>query len=301
VQWPAIQEIKSEQPLHVGLKAGKMLVGAVTTNDGKIEVSTKNAGNVEVSKDTGVVMRSDSEQLAWEKLQHPGFLEGWEGGLNLGFGLTAGNSETTNLALAFTGTRTGLHDQLSLYAASVYSRNDLATAATRVTANTNKGGARYDHDIRPRLFVFVNTAFFTDALQDLNLRSVVGGGLGLHAIKEPSTTLDLLGGFAYTRENYTQLAPLPHLIHNFAAAQIGDEFMHKMAKSTVITQKAYFFPDLSEGGEYRATFDLGTVTKINKWLGWQNMFADVYVTNPPTGKKKNDVVFTTGLNVTFTH
>lgn len=301
VQWPAIQEIKSEQPLHVGLKEGKTLVGAVTTNDGKIEVSTKNAGNVEVSKDTVIVMRSDAEQLAWEKLQHPGFLEGWEGGLNLGYGLTAGNSETKNLALAFTGTRTGLHDKLSLYAASVYSANDLATAATRVTANTNKGGARYDRDIIPRLFGFVNADFFTDALQDLNLRSVVGAGLGLHAIKKPSTTLDLLGGIAYTRENYTQLAPLPRLIHNFAAAQIGDEFMHKMAKSTVITQKAYFFPDLSKGGEYRATFDLGTVTKINKWLGWQNMFGDVYVTNPPTGKKKNDVVFTTGLNVTFTH
>jgi hypothetical protein len=36
-------------------------------------------------------------------------------------------------------------------------------------------------------------------------------------------------------------------------------------------------------------------------LGWQNTFGDVYVTNPPGGKKKNDIVFTTGLNVTFLH
>jgi putative salt-induced outer membrane protein YdiY len=301
VQWPAIQDVKSEQPLHVGLKGGQNVVGPVSTSDGNIEVSTKNAGNVEAPKEAVVVMRSDAEQSAWEKLQHPGLLQGWEGGVNFGFGLTAGNSETKNLALAFTGTRTGLHDKLSLYAGSVYSRNDMATADARVTANANKGGARYDRDITPRLFAFVNTDFFTDALQDLNLRSVIGGGLGWHAIKSPSTTLDLLGGINYTRENYTQLAPLPRLIRSFAAAQIGDELSHKMGKSTLITQKAYFFPDLSEGGEYRATFDLGTVTKINRWLGWQNMFGDVYVTNPPTGKKKNDVVFTTGLNVTFTH
>jgi hypothetical protein len=83
------------------------------------------------------------------------------------------------------------------------------------------------------------------------------------------------------------------------AGQIGDEFLHKLTKSTVITQRAYFFPDFQNSGEYRATFDFGTVTKINKWLGWQNTFGDVYVTNPPTGKKKNDLVFTTGLNVTF--
>jgi hypothetical protein len=45
---------------------------------------------------------------------------------------------------------------------------------------------------------------------------------------------------------------------------------------------------------------LGTVTKISKWLGWQNQFGDIYVTNPPAGKKQNDVVFTTGLNIAFT-
>jgi len=301
VEWPAVQEIKSEQPLHVSLKGGQNLVGPVTTTDGKIEVATKNAGNVEAPKEAIVVMRSDSEQAAWEKLQHPGLLQGWEGGVNVGFGLTAGNSETKNLALAFTGVRTGLHDKLSLYADSVYSSNDLAPGSTRVTSNTNKGGARYDRDIIPRMFGFVNADFFTDALQDLNLRSVVGGGLGWHAIKRPSTTFDILGGLVYTRENYTQLAPLPRLIHSFAAAQIGDELMHKVAKSTVITQRAYFFPNFNEGGEYRATFDFGTVTKINKWLGWQNTFGDVYVTNPPTGKKKNDLVFTTGLNIAFTH
>ena len=301
VDWSAIQDVKSEQPLHVGLKDGKTVVGPVSTVDGKLEVSTKTAGNVEAPKESIVVMRSDSEQLAWEKLQHPGLLEGWNGGVTVGFGLTAGNSETKNLALAFNGVRTGLHDKLSLYAGSVYSTNNLAPAATRVTANTNRGGARYDRDITPRVFGFVNADFSTDALQDLNLRQVYGGGVGFHAIKNDNTTLDLLGGIAYTRENYTQVAPLPRLIHSFVAGQIGDEFMHKIAKSTVITQRAYFFPDFQSSGEYRATFDFGSVTKFSKWLGWQNSFGDVYVTNPPTGKKKNDVVFTTGLNVAFTH
>jgi putative salt-induced outer membrane protein YdiY len=301
VDWSAIQDVKSEHPLHIGLKDGKTVVGPVTTVDGKLEVSTKNAGNVETPKESIVVMRSDSEQVSWEKSQHPGLLEGWNGGITVGFGLTAGNSETKNLALAFNGIRTGLHDKLTLYAGSVYSANDRAPAATRVTANTNRGGARYDRDITPRVFGFVNADFSTDALQDLNLRQVFGGGLGFHAIKHDDTTLDLLGGVAYTRENYTQVAPLPRLIHSFAAGQIGDEFMHKIGKSTVITQRAYFFPDFQDSGEYRATFDFGTVTKISKWLGWQNSFGDVYVTNPPAGKKKNDVVFTTGLNVTFTH
>ena len=220
VDWAAIQDVKSDQPLHVGLKDGKSVVGPVTTADGKIQVSTKTAGNVEVPKESIVVMRSDPEQLAWEKQQHPGLLEGWQGGLNIGFGLTAGNSETKNLALAFNGVRTGLHDKLTLYAGSVYSKNDLVPAATQVTANTNRGGARYDRDITPRLFGFGNADFATDALQDLNLRQVYGGGLGFHAIKNDNTTLDLLGGIAYTRENYTQLAPLPRLDPQFCGRAV---------------------------------------------------------------------------------
>lgn len=28
---------------------------------------------------------------------------------------------------------------------------------------------------------------------------------------------------------------------------------------------------------------------------------DIYVTNPPAGKKLNDILLTTGLNVSFTH
>jgi len=147
-----------------------------------------------------------------------------------------------------------------------------------------------------------------DGLQCLNIRTVLGGGLGFHAIKRESTTLDFLGGANYTHENYTQETPTPvppnfqpKITRNLAAATIGDQFMHKLSKSTEITQDAFFYPDFTSGGDYRATFDLGTVTKISKWLGWHNRFGDVYVTNPPTGKKKNDIVFTTGLNVTFKH
>lgn len=48
-------------------------------------------------------------------------------------------------------------------------------------------------------------------------------------------------------------------------------------------------------------FNIGTVTKISNWLGWQNQFGDIYVSNPPIGTKKNDILLTTGLNIAFTH
>jgi hypothetical protein len=315
VQFSAIQEIQSTQPLHVDLPNGKWAVGTVTTSDGNIVVETTTNGTVTAPTATVVDLRSASEQSAYEKTLHPRLSQGWTAGANVGFALTGGNSETENLAIAFTADRKTLNDHIALYTNSVYARSTTSSATTGIatastTANAVQGGLRYDRNFAASLFGFGNADFQTDALQALNLRSVFGGGLGLHAIKNDRTTLDLLGGINYTRESYgsviTDATTTPPTVaagftRSFAAATLGEELMHKWGKSTVVTQKLYFFPDFNDAGEYRATFNLGTVTKLNKWLGWQNAFGDIYVTNPPLGKKTDDVLFTTGLNITFTH
>lgn len=295
ILWSAIQQITSDQPLQVQSSTGQTAVGPVTTRDGNVEVITKTRGTVTMPKEGIALIRNEAEQSAYEKSLHPGFRENWDGGATVGFALTRGNSQTKNLALAFDANRKTLHDKLSLYTNWVYATNDAPGAVPSTSANAQQGGIRYNHDITPRLFGFVGADFQADSLQTLDLRSVFGGGLGFHAIKRDSTTLDLLAGVNYTREKYTAFT------RNFAAATLGDEFMHKLYGSTVLTQSFYFYPDLNNTGEYRATFNFGTVTKISKWLGWQNAFGDIYVSNPPLGKKKNDIIFTTGLNISFIH
>ncbi|HLW87247.1 MAG TPA: DUF481 domain-containing protein [Terriglobales bacterium] len=295
VQWTSVQSLTSSAPLHVATQAGKTVVGPVTTTDGSLAVSTPQSGTVDVARADVTALRNDAEQAAYEKSLHPTLLQGWAGGANIGFALTAGNSETKNLALAFTADRKTSHDEIALYTNTIYATNDAPGAVPPVTANATQGGARYDRNFTKRLFGFGSADFQTDALQNLNLRSVLGGGLGFHAINTDRTTLDFLGGLNYTKENYVGLD------RNFAALTLGEELMHKLGASTVLSQKLYFFPNLSDSGQYRATFNLGTITKISKWLGWQNAFGDIYVTNPPVGKRTNDLQLTTGINVSFTH
>jgi putative salt-induced outer membrane protein YdiY len=292
LKWDAIQGIQSSGELHLELQDGRSVSGTVTTSDGKIEIATQ-SGTVETSPSSVKNLRNHAEQATYEKTVHGGILDDWKAGLNLGFSLTRGNSQTKNLSLAFIATRRTMHDKLGLYSNTIYATNDTPGATPSTTANAISGGLHYDHDIVGRIFGFVASDFFTDALQALNLRSVFSGGAGLHAIKSDLTTLDVLGGLNYTRESYTTLT------RNFAALTLGEELMHKLGKSTVLNERLYFFPDLNSVGEYRGTLDFATVTKISKRLGWQNSFSDVYVTNPPLGKKRNDVIFTTGLSVSF--
>lgn len=294
IEWLAVQSLQSDKAEFVQSSHTKQTYsGTITLEGDNITIKPASGATETVAKADVAALRSPDEQTAFEKAQHPGFLQGWNGGANVGFALAAGNSETRNLSLAFNATRTGLHDKLALTESSVYSTNGLSTPST--TANLIQGGARYDHDFDGMLFVFGEADFMSDALQQLNLRSVISGGLGYHIIKRNATTLDFITGANYTHESYIPFT------RNTAGLTLGEDFMHKMKHSTVLTEDLTFFPDLSDTGEYRFNADFGTTTKISKWFGWQNTFADIYVTNPPLGAKKNDVLFSTGLNVSFTH
>ena len=264
---------------------------------------------MEAPKEEVTLIRNDAEQQAYEKSLHPGLLHGWNGGINVGFSVARGNSQSENLALAFNAVHPTLHDKITLHATAINTKNDLATPST--VANLSQGGFRYDRDLDSwNFFVFGAADFRANALQFLDLRQVYSGGLGYHAIKSDRTILDFFTGLNYTHETYSDGALVPGTTNvfesyghtnRFVALTLGQQLTQKLGKSTVVTENAGFFPNLQQTGEYRFTFNIGTVTKLNKWLGWQNQFSDIYVSNPPINAKNNDLIFTTGLNISFTH
>ncbi|HEX8818068.1 MAG TPA: DUF481 domain-containing protein [Terriglobales bacterium] len=309
VQWPAVQQVTSTQPLHVAEKSGATVAGTVTTTADNLVVTPASAAPVTVAKADVTALRNDQEQVIFEKGEHPTLMQGWNGGATVGFGLTGGNSATDSLSLAFTADRPTKTDDIKMYATSVYSRNNAPDANPVVTANSIQAGARYSHNITARLFGFGATNFQSDALQYLNLRTILTGGLGVHVIKTDKTIFDFLAGPGWTHESYTgfynataippgQVAPVSD---SFAIMSVGEEFSRKMRLGTLITEKFYYLPNISHTGQYQTNFAIGSVTKISKWFGWQNGFSDIYVTNPPPTTQKNDLVFTTGLNIAFSH
>jgi putative salt-induced outer membrane protein YdiY len=300
LQWSAVKELTTEKALYVMTPDKKMVNGTITTTETEIVVHTASAGDVRVPLAQISVVRSMEDQAAYEKSLHPSVFEAWKGDVNIGLALARGNSETTNLNTAFLADRKTLSDHVALYLSSLYATNDLPGGG--VTANSILAGARFDRNFTKQLFVFVSGDFTHDQLQDLNVRAIYSGGLGLHAINNPNTTFDVLAGGNYTRETYSSAGETPGVTRNLAGVTLGEDFIHKLGKSTVFTEHFYFYPDLSNTGEYRMALDVGAVTKINKWLGWQLTVSDRYVSDPPIpGTKANDVVFSTGLNVAFSH
>jgi putative salt-induced outer membrane protein len=289
-----IQEIRSDVPLHIDLGDRTILASRMTAREGTVEIVTNAGAALKEPRESVVALRDDAEQMAYERSRGKGVLAGWDGSLDAGIDVTRGNSETENYRLAFRAARVISSNRLTLLASLLRSFDDLPNAKPHTTADETRGGAFFDRDFSSRFFVFGNGDFMSDGLQDLNLRSVAGGGIGYHLLTSDRASLDLLGGANFTREDYEEFQ------RNLLAGQVGEELNFKFGNNTSLNQNFAYFPDLTDpGGNYRTNFSLTTVTKIVKWFGWQNYLSDMYVTNPPTGKKRNELVFTFGLRVTF--
>ena len=289
-----VSNITTDQPLYVTLADGRTVSGTFTSSGDKAEVRAANANVVSIARSDIRVIRSEAEYTAYQDALDPGWLEGWSGGADVGLALTSGNSDTTNIAIGLAATRRTSNNKTSIYAASIYNR-DSTSGESRTIANTVRGGVRYDRDINRKFFGYVFSDLEHNGLQDLTLRFVLGGGLGYHAIRNERTELDLLGGAAWNREFFKG----DFNDRSTAEAQLGQTLAHRFSPRVSLKEQLYFFPNLSEGGEYRINFDASLITDITRRIGWQLTLSDRYLSNPPPGLEKNDLLLTTGLKITF--
>jgi putative salt-induced outer membrane protein len=301
LKWSDITQFTTIGPVYVTTSSKRTLTGTISKMNDTIVVQAS-TGAVTVPLAQVTAMRSQQEQNAYEASLHPPLSRNWAGGANVGFTLARGNSETTDLTTSFTATRKTLNDLIGLSESSVYST---ATAANTVTANAILGGAQYHRNINSDLFAFVSADFIHDQLQGLDLRQIYSAGLGWNVINNANTTFDVEAGLNYTRESYsgtTTLAPGLSVDRNLIAVTTGEDFTHRFSKVTSMDEHFYFYPDLSDTGQYRFTLTADANTKLSSWLSWQVSLNDIYVSNPPIpGTKTNDVILSTGLGVTFNH
>jgi len=298
VKWGAVASVTTDKPIYVVTPAKTTVSGNMTSDGTNIIIHTASNGDVTVPLAQVTVIRGQEAETAYEKSLHPSWTEGWKGGANLGFAIARGNTETTNLSTGFNADRKTLNDETTMYFGSLYSTDDKTGGGT--IANSIIGGVKYDRNITKRVFAFGAADFTHDALQDLNIRGIFTGGLGYHLINTENTTLDLLAGLNYTHETYGGGAD--YVSRNLLGVTVGESGMHKFGKSTTATEIFYFYPDLTNTGQYRFSFDAGSVTQIKKWFGWNVTFSDRYVSNPPIlGTKSNDAILTTGVTFSFVH
>jgi hypothetical protein len=293
ISWDAVTAITSTVPLHIALKDGQTVVGTVTTApDGRFAIATKETGVVTAARDSVTAIRSDQEQAEIDRYNNPRLTDLWTGFLDLGYANTHGNVNTSTFSLSSNAIRATTRDKITAYYTSVFS-NSNASGTKITTANAKRGGVGYDLNIQPNWFVFGSVDLESDQFQSLDLRFVPAGGAGYHFIRTPATALDFDLGASANREFFST-----GVNRTAFAMLIGQELDHRINGSMTLHERLFFYPE-PNGGNYRINFDTTAAATLRRWLSWQLTLSNRYLSNPLPGRKSNDILFTTGLRLTF--
>ncbi len=289
VPWDQVSEIKSDAPLNVVLPTETIQV-TVATVDGKLELPGKQQA---IPLKDVVGIRNADEQHNYDRLLHPGWGGLWAGTAGLGLAGAAGNARTLTFTTNVNAARITTTDKTSIYFNTIKA-SALVNGKSADTAEAIRGGVAYDHNVSSRVFANVFNDYEYDRFQNLDLRFVLGAGLGFHAVKGERSRLDLLAGFDFNHSKFST-----PLTRNSGELFWGDEYSLKVSGATSLVQSFRMFNDMTNTGTYRVNFDVGAATKLSKWLTWNVSINNRYLNNPAPGRKTNDLLYTTGIGVTF--
>ncbi len=206
--WDKVKTIRTQSEINVGLVTGETVRGRVETRGDTIDITTlseqRRATRAEIA-----ALRDAAEQRAYERLLQPGWTQLWAGAATLGLAGAQGNAETRVLSTGLNAARVTRADKTTVYFNSIRA-SALLNQDSTLTAQAMRGGWGYSRNLSPRLSLNTFNDYESDRFQDLDLRFVLGAGLGVAIWKSEAGRLDLLGGGAYNRESFTPATAQPH-------------------------------------------------------------------------------------------
>lgn len=296
VDWADVESIQSDKALTVVLRQEGPVKAAIRTEEGRVRVGTAEASQSAALSDV-VTLRNDAEEKAYEKLRHPGLLDLWEITGSVNIAGAKGNAATSTLTTPVNVVRASNTSKTTAYFNAIRSVA-LVNGVSSQTARAVRGGWGYSRNLTSRIFANTFNDYEYDKFQSLDLRTVVGGGLGYQVWKGEKGRFEATGGGSWNRESFTPESANPFTRH---AGEVywGDDLNFKINSKTSLVQGFRMFNNMTRSGEYRMNFDISAAVTLNKWLTWNVSVGDRYLSQPVTGRKRNDVLYTTGLGFKF--
>lgn len=221
----------------------------------------------------------------------------WRAALGLAYTASGGNTRSTTLSGMADAVRATPGDKTSLYASALY-----GSSQGSKTADQWRLGGKHDINMTSQLYVFGLAEAERDDIAALQSRATLGGGAGWRFFNTDALKFEVFGGAAYVADRYTT----PRLVdgavrrsYSHGTLLLGEESVHKLGQSTTLRQRFVAYPDLSNRGEYRATWDAGIAVPATQSM---NLTAGLNVkhnSDPGSGVKRTDTLFTTGITVKF--
>lgn len=214
----------------------------------------------------------------------------WEGSISLGGTLTSGNTDKSSIALSISGDQRLPNDR---YRGSI--NLNYAKEGDEVTERNIHGFVQADHFITPQVYGYLNTELTKDIIgKDLNLRAVVGPGVGLQVCETDQTEISVEGGLAYFSEDLDSGEDSQWMTTRFAG-----NFKHEISDNVSFKDTGVLNTDIEHLDDYkfRNEATLSTALAANWNLNLTNIFQ--YESDPADNVEHRDITTTAALQYNF--
>jgi hypothetical protein len=280
IEWNKIVRLASPALFEVELSSGAVFYGTLASPAaGKLRVSGAPAGTDFDMID--VVKLTPIDQKFWQQL---------DGSVDFGYTFTQADERSQ-------WTFNGMLSRTTRNYTTTINANSLLTIDDQNShQNRNTISAGVQRQLGNRWFAAVFGQADHNEELNLDLRTVVGAGLGRMIVQTNRVLFSPYAGLTYTQERYTN-----EPVQNRAEAALGvrlDWFTFGDYKTDLVFQEQTYI-DVKDAGRVRVELNQTYKQEIVKDLYWSVNLLESFNSAPPAGNKKNDLTLTMSLGWSF--
>jgi len=188
--WQDVALLESATALKVVLDSGEILQGKVSSDDapGQVRIERPEMAAGKIPLETVTAINPPEKKPVRLK-----------GSISLAGTYQTGNTDKSGLSFSLDGVRKDQSHRFTLGLLYNYAKED-----DTISARSSFGRLKYDYFFTEHVYGYLNIEMLYDKFRDLNLRVVVGPGVGYQVWDEEKSALAFEAGVAYYNEDREQ-------------------------------------------------------------------------------------------------
>lgn len=284
ISWLQIEALQTDQPVQVMLSDETSLNATFTPADEPGKVTLRSGKIIQTAPIdlSNIEYINPSPEVSGKGVRFTGHV-------NVGVNATSGNSETRSV-----------YADAEMVARTKENRYTVGGKTQRSSEDGNKTADRtliyskYDHFLTEKHYLYANASFVRDEFKDLNLRSVLGAGLGHQFVESKRKNLSLEGGLTFVNEDFIDAEDDQYLAARWALDYdqffFGDrlQFFHKHEGLQSLENSEDLIIRSETGVRVPFNENLSATVQVN--VDWDR--------SPPPGTEDTDLTYllTVGYN-----
>lgn len=272
-----IKTIATDKAVTLKMTNDSVLTGKLTTlEDGRIAITLEPLG--------------ETVPFEWNQVKFINKPPGsWTGNFAAGGTVQTGNVERTSVSVGFDAKRDWEHDRFQFRFLHNYAED-----TGNITSRNTFGALKFDHFFSQNFFNALSLEMLKDQFKDLNLRAIIGLGLGYRIWNDDVKTLEVEAGVTYFSEDLDVGQD-----DQFMAGRVGVTYSYNILENLLFKNYTLYYPSFKNPKEYRLRNEASLISQLGE--GWSFKLTHIFDQNSdssPTVKDK-DQQYIFALQYTF--